>query len=114
MPDTRAVIVSTLGFVAGLGIGYVDSRPTWDDTGVTVGVVFLAAAVLAATRPRSFWLIGLAVGLPVLGMNVFFRASYASAIAVGIGLSGAGAGALCGWLLGCGGDRRQGTDRARG
>lgn len=89
----RSVVVCVIGFLAGLGIGYMDSRPTWDDTGVTVGAVALAAAVLGAAEPRLFWLAGVAVGMPVLGMSVYAGAGYAAAVAVLVAVVAAGGGA---------------------
>jgi hypothetical protein len=102
MPGVRTVIVSALAFLAGLGIAYVDSRPTWDDTGITVGAVFLVAVVLGAARPSSFWVSGLAIGLPILAMNVVLHSNYGAALAIAVGLLGAGAGAVVGRLLGHG------------
>ncbi len=100
MPAKRALVPAAIGFFVGLGIGYVDSRPTWDDTGITAGAVFLAAAVLAAVRPSVFWLTGLAVGLPVLAVNVVLHSNYGSAIAVGVSLVGSVLGYVAGKLLG--------------
>lgn len=102
MIPKRARIVPVIGLAVGLGIGYVDSRPTWDDTGITAGAVFLAAAVLAAARPSVAWLTGLAVGVPILAMNVLLHANYGSVIAVAIGLVGSVVGYLVGKLLGFG------------
>jgi len=92
----RALIVPGIALLVGLGIAYVDTRVTWDDAGITAGAVFLAAAGLAALRPRMFWLTGLGVGLPVLGMNVVLHSNYGSAMAVVIALVGAGVGFLVG------------------
>jgi hypothetical protein len=50
MPDWRALIVPAIGVIVGLGIGYVDSRPTWDDAGITAGVVFVVSLVLESVR----------------------------------------------------------------
>src|SRR5579871_6862609 len=42
-----------LGAIAlGLAIAWVDSRPRWDDTGITVGVLFITSAILGAVSPR--------------------------------------------------------------
>ena len=95
----RALIAPAVGFAVGLTIGYVDSRPTWDDTAVTAGAVFLAAVVLAAARPRVFLVTGLAVGLPVFGMNAVLNANYGSAIAVGLGVVGSFVGYVVGDVL---------------
>jgi len=93
MPRLRSLIPAILGFLAGAGIAFVDTRPTWDDAGVTAAAVFLVAATVGAARPRLFWIGGLAVGLPVLAWNVLLHGNYGSAIAVVIALVGAGVGA---------------------
>lgn len=50
---------------AGLGIAWADSRPTWDDTGVTAAAIVSAAglAALAGVRP---WLAPVLVAAPVV------------------------------------------------
>lgn len=47
----------------GLLIAYVDSRPTWDDTGITAGTMLLSSGLLTLLGYRRPWLIALAVGL---------------------------------------------------
>ncbi len=100
VPTKHSLIAPAIGLLVGLGIGYVDSRPTWDDAGITAGALFLAAAVLAAARPKLFWLTGLAVGLPVLAMNALLHSNYGSAIAVGFSLVGSAVGHVAGKILG--------------
>lgn len=47
----------------GLAIAYVDSRPTWDDTGITAFSMLLSAALLGLVGPRRPWLWALAIGV---------------------------------------------------
>ena len=49
--------------LAGAVIAYIDSRPTWDDTGLTAGAMLLVAAALGLLGPQRPWLWALAVGL---------------------------------------------------
>lgn len=77
----------------------LDSRPTWDDTGITVGCVFLAAALLATIRSRAAWLIAFAVGTPVLAFNAALHGNVGSAVAIAIALVGAGIGYVIGKTL---------------
>lgn len=102
-------IAPAVGLVVGLLLGYVDSRPTWDDTGVTAVAVFCGAALIVSVRPALFWLTGLAVGLPILVMNVVLNANYGSTMAVVIGLIGSVAGYQLHKLLGFGGASRRGA-----
>ena len=102
MSPKISFVVPVVGLMLGAGIGYVDSQPTWDDTGITVGAVLLCAALLSMIAPRSWWLVGLAVGVPVLVFNAVLHASYGSAVAVVIALVGAGVGGGVGGILGFG------------
>ena len=92
MRSTRFVFITALA--VGSAIGYMDSRPTWDDTGITAGSAFLAAAILAGMRPQAAWFVGLAVGVPVFAFNAILRHNFGSAVAIAIGLTGAGIGVL--------------------
>jgi hypothetical protein len=102
MSFRSSLVAPVVGLVLGAGIGYVDSRPTWDDAGITAGALFLCAGVLSMMAPRSGWLVGLAVGLPVLLFNVVLHANYGSAAAVVVALVGAGVGSFVGRSLGVG------------
>jgi len=48
---------------AGLLIAWADSRPGWDDAGMTAAALVVAAAVVGFFARRRPWLFGLAVGL---------------------------------------------------
>jgi prepilin signal peptidase PulO-like enzyme (type II secretory pathway) len=93
-------LIAAISLAVGCAIGFVDSRPTWDDTGITAGSIFLASLVLSAARPRSAWLAGLLIGVPVLAFNVALHGGFASAIAVVIALAGAGIGYVIGRAAG--------------
>jgi hypothetical protein len=49
--------------LAGAAVAYVDSRPGWDDAGMTAGAMLLAAAACGIIGPRRPWTWALAVGL---------------------------------------------------
>ena len=57
---------SALGFALGL----VDSRPTWDDTGISAGALVVMCVVFGAIRPVPAWVsaVALAAWIPVLNM----------------------------------------------
>ena len=56
-------LLLAIGAAAGLLITYVDSRPGWDDTGITAGLLFISAGLLTLLGFRRPWLMGLAVGI---------------------------------------------------
>ena len=49
--------------VIGIGIAYMDSRPNFDDTGVTAGLLLISAALLGLIAPQRPWLWALAIGI---------------------------------------------------
>ena len=87
------VAAGFLALLVGSCIAYVDSQATWDDAGVTAAALLATAGLIAAVRPRVWWVVGLAVGLPVVVFNVAKYGRFDSAIAVAFSLLGAGVGA---------------------
>jgi hypothetical protein len=90
-----------LVLAAGLGIAiaWIDSRPTWDDSGITAGLLVLTAAVFGALRPAKPWLWGLAVGvwIPLIGVG---HRNPGTLLALAAALFGAYLGALLRKALG--------------
>jgi VanZ family protein len=72
---TVALIAALAGSIL---IGYVDSGPGWDDTGITFGLLFmlaLATFFLAASRPLT---IGVFAAIAVPAFNIFRSGSFES------------------------------------
>jgi hypothetical protein len=94
VPTNRREVSGTiLALVFGLAIALVDSRPTWDDTGITAAALFACAGLAAIVAGRRPWLIALLVGLPTPLLEMPARGP-AAFIAVAI----AAIGALSGFL----------------
>ncbi len=97
------LIIAALAVTIGAGIAWVDTRPTWDDTGVTAGALLLAAG-LAAGAGLRWWGAALLVAAPI------FVAELSSAgWGILISLAFTGAGSLLGAIF----RRMVGTGRAR-
>ena len=81
---------------AGLIIAFIDSRPTWDDTAVTVGALFTVSAAIAAVAGRRPWLWGLLVGIwiPVFEIRPGLPAAPLVAVAFAF------VGSILGWVVG--------------
>jgi hypothetical protein len=64
----RDAIAGIIGLTAGFAVAVLDSRPGFDDTGITVLSLILAAAVVAFISGRRPWIWALTVGawLPIL------------------------------------------------
>jgi hypothetical protein len=73
----------------GLLIAYVDSRPSWDDTGVTAAAVLLTCALFGAAGPRRPWLWALAVGLWIPLFGIVSARNYGSLLALLVAFVGA-------------------------
>ena len=56
-------ILFVLAVLTGICIAFVDSRPTWDDTGITAGAMLLSSGLFTLLGYRRPWLIALAIGL---------------------------------------------------
>jgi hypothetical protein len=75
--------------LCGLAIAYVDSRPTWNDTGITAGVVLLVCGLLGVLQPRRPWVWALAVGGWIPLVEVVSTHTYTAFVALLIALAGA-------------------------
>lgn len=83
-------------FVASLAFGglfaFVDSRPTWDDTGVLAFGILVTCGVFGALGPRQPWLWALAVGLWIPVHGIVTAHNYGSLLALVFSMGGAYAG----------------------
>jgi hypothetical protein len=86
-PDERALLLVAL--ILGALIAWVDTRPTWDDTGITAGVLLLVSAGFGALRPRFAWLWSLALGAWIPLVGIVITHNFSSILALGIALIGA-------------------------
>ena len=83
----------------GIALAWVDTRPRWDDTGVTVFAVLLLAAAGAAAGLRP-WLSAALVFVPLLAAEL--AGGMAVLVAAPIALAGGFAGAFVrGLAVGC-------------
>jgi len=71
-------------------ITWIDTRPNWDDTGFTAGLLFLSAAACGVWSPFRPWLLGLIIGGIIFVTNLVLSGNYESVIA----FAGAYAGAI--------------------
>ena len=84
-----------LAVVAGLFSAYVDSRPTWDDTGILVGGILLVSGLLTLLGHRRPWLIALAVGIWIPAYEIYVTHDFRFLVILLIPMIGA----YGGWLV---------------
>jgi hypothetical protein len=88
----RDALLVVAAAAAGVAIAYVDSRPSWDDTGITVSLILLTAAIAAGVSRRRPWLWALLIGLPLPLLELWGPAGAASLVAPLLAFIGASAG----------------------
>jgi hypothetical protein len=82
-----------LSIAFGSIIAWIDTRPNWDDTGITVGLILVSTMICGGLSPSRAWLWALIVGGIVFAANFIPHGNYGSAIALGVALVGAYVGA---------------------
>jgi hypothetical protein len=90
---TRLPVLAAVASVAGIAIAWLDSRPGFDATGITVVSLAVASAAIGFVAGRSPWLWARLVGAPtpLLEVPASRDAGPLAALAV------AAVGALAGW-----------------
>jgi predicted LPLAT superfamily acyltransferase len=91
LSSPKMLLASALSLGAGFFIAWVDTRPSWDDTGVTAGMLFLAAAASAFAR-TPFWLAAIFAVGPILAFEL--AGGWGVLLGVPFAVAGAAAGAL--------------------
>jgi hypothetical protein len=81
--------------LAGLFSAYVDSRPTWDDTGILAFGILIVSGLITLLGHRRPWLVALAIGLWIPLRGILITHNYGSILA----LVFAFAGAYGGWVV---------------
>ncbi len=88
----REIALVPVAALVGLGVAYVDSRPSWDDTGITAGMLLIAAAAAAAIAGRRPWLWALLVGVWTPAVEIALGHQLGSLAALAFAAAGAAVG----------------------
>jgi hypothetical protein len=80
--------------LVGLAIAWLDIQQGWDDTGVTAGLLLIAAGFFSALRPAYPWLWALAIGLWIPLLGIVSSQNYEGLVALAVAFLGAYSGAL--------------------
>jgi hypothetical protein len=99
----RNRILFVLAVAVGIAIAYEDSRPTWDDAGITAFSMLIIAAVFGSIAPQRPWLWALCIGIWI-PLHMVVRApsfrSFAGGLAIlAFPMVGAYAGMACRRIL---------------
>jgi hypothetical protein len=92
-------LLVTVALALGAAITWIDTRPTWDDTGITAAMILVATSTLGFASPSRAWVFALAVAgwIPAFGL---VHGHHATLIALAVGFVGAYAGAAARRLIG--------------
>jgi hypothetical protein len=86
----KFLLVIAIG--AGLVFAFIDTRPNWDDTGITVGAIVLSCGVLGAVAPQRPWLWALAIGIWIPIFNIALAGNFGALAALVVAFAAAYAG----------------------
>ena len=92
--EHRYWITIILALFLGIMIGWIDSRPNWDDTGITVGLVVISTFIIGFIFPRRPWIWAITVGIWIPMFDVLLQGNYGSIIALIISFIGSYSGAF--------------------
>jgi hypothetical protein len=80
-------------------VTYVDTRPGWDDTGITAATLFAISSVLGFLGPERPWLWALALGIWIPIVDIVRTQNYWAMMALVLAFVGAYVGmAVSNWL----------------
>ena len=85
-------ILLVVALVFGLFIAYVDSRPTWDDTGITALAVLTSCGLLGMLGLKRPWQWALLIGVWIPLIGIASTHNYGSLLALIFAFAGAYAG----------------------
>ena len=74
----KILLISSL--VLGLLIAYIDSRPTWDDTGITVLALLVGGGIIGLLVRKHPWLFAFAFGLWIPLYGIIFRHDFSMSV----------------------------------
>ena len=87
-------IILILSLAAGFMLGWIDTRPKWDDTGIMVLAIFFISVFFGLVEPKRFWLWAIAIGGWIPLMNFYLYQSYDSIVAIVIATAGSYSGVI--------------------
>jgi hypothetical protein len=82
-------IVCALAVTAGLSVAWIDTRPTWDDAGITAVMVLVIASVFGSLAGQKPWLIALAVSIWIPLISILSAHNFGGLLALIPGFIGA-------------------------
>lgn len=76
------ILSVVVGNVLGLLIAWLDSRPHWDDAGISAFLLLIAAFVCGLLGRRYVWIVALSVGVWIPLSGIISSSNFGSLIAL--------------------------------
>jgi hypothetical protein len=86
------IILIFVDIISGLAIAWVDSRPGWDDTGVTAGLLLIVTFISGFIYQKKMWLWAILTGIWIPLHNIIKTGNFAILFVLAIAFAGAYAG----------------------
>lgn len=90
----KTALLVVVAVALGLSIAYMDSRPNFDDAGITAGALLVSAGLLGLIGPERPWLWALGVGVWIPLQGIAMKHDFAMLIVFLFPLAGAYLGRL--------------------
>jgi hypothetical protein len=91
----KEILVLAGALLIGLSIAYVDSRPAWDDSGITAFALLAAGGLIGLLVRRRPWLYALVLGVWIPLWGAIVKGNFGLALVLPIPF----AGVYLGWWL---------------
>ncbi len=91
--DPKFIFFLILSVLAGLFLGWMDSRQGWDDTGITAGLIVVISALFGFSHPERPWIWALTVSIWIPLHAILLTGDFKMLVVTLFGFAGAYLGA---------------------
>lgn len=97
--NKKTILFILLSLAAGLIIGWIDTSPGWDDTGITIVLILISSFTIGFFANKNHWLLALIIGICVTFLNYIASSKLDSAISLLFAFAGVYSGAGLRYLI---------------
>lgn len=89
----KFIVMVIISLLVGMLITWIDTRPNWDDTGITAGMIVLTSALFGYLYPTRPWVWALTVSGWIPAHYIVTQGNYTMLLVLLFGFAGAFLGA---------------------
>jgi hypothetical protein len=97
--DNNFWILIIISIIIGIFIGWIDSSPHWNDTGITIGLILVTSFILGLLSKNKIWLLALIIGMCITSLNFIVSYKIDSSVSILFSLFGAYSGVSLKYLF---------------